>query len=123
MEGSFFTFKILCLGSYEGFPHKVTISYDGTANIKYKDICREPTHYAKVALVEYEDAFEVNDDGSIVEYPVDFISPASELTYGYEYIKPFFEIYDIVPIWYDANGTYGWYDEETGGWTGATGMV
>ena len=48
----------------------------------------------------------------------------------YEYIPWDFEIIgeflrqnNIIPTWIDSNDTWGWYDEESGKWTGEIGKV
>ena len=41
----------------------------------------------------------------------------------WEVLSKFLAIYNIEPNWLDCNMTWGWYDEELGGWTGCMGKV
>ena len=41
----------------------------------------------------------------------------------WEVLTEFFSNYNIEPNYLDCNGTYGWYDEDLGGWTGCIGKV
>ena len=41
----------------------------------------------------------------------------------YEILKSFFQNNYINPTWIDCNYTWGWFDNETGHWTGAVGKV
>ena len=41
----------------------------------------------------------------------------------WEVLTKFFSNYNIEPNYLDCNGTYGWYDEDLGGWDGCIGKV
>ena len=41
----------------------------------------------------------------------------------WEVFYKFFSIYNIEPIWLDCDWSWGYYDEEQGGWTGCMGKV
>ena len=137
--------KVLCPGSNNNFPHKLQIS-----NSKYKDICQEPQHQANVAYNNDVGWFEVDENGTDIKkekiglilnslyltdasldewygmspYPVRPIAGAhSSTSYDWEILTPFFQNYHIKPTWLDCNYTWGWFDEETGHWTGAVGKV
>ena len=59
--------------------------------MKYKDICQEPAHSAKVANNNI--GLEVDNDGNMVEYPVMPITGEYDtIPYDYEIWKPFFKI-------------------------------
>ena len=45
------------------------------------------------------------------------------MSLDWEILSKFFSMYTIEPNWLDCNLTYGWYDEELGGWTGCVGKV
>ena len=47
----------------------------------------------------------------------------SEMPLEWEVLSMFFSIHNIEPNWLDCNGTWGWYDDELGGWTGCVGKV
>ena len=111
----------MCTGYYNNLPHKLMLDKD---NIKYKDICQEPQHNATVAHNNHRWFFEVDNDGNMVEYPVYPVTgEQSYIPYDYEILKSFFENYHITPTWIDCNYTWGWFDYETGHWTGAVGKV
>ena len=75
--------------------------------------------------VAYNDAwgfFEIANN-SMVEW-WDYWGLTHELTsipYDFEILEVFFENRNI--NWINCNGTWGWYDYETGNWTGAVGKV
>ena len=114
--------KITCSGVYNNFPLKLKILKDGSVNKEYKNICHEPQHYATIAY-NYN-WLEINNESEMIEHPVEPITGLySYIPYDYEILKSFFENYHIKPTWIDSNGTDGWFDEETGHWTGAVGKV
>ena len=47
----------------------------------------------------------------------------SNMVYDSEVLLAFFSIHNIEPNWLDCNYTYGYYDEDLGGWTGYVGKV
>ena len=47
----------------------------------------------------------------------------TNIPYDWEILGSFFSTHDIVPVWTDCHSTWGWYDEESGKWTGAVGTV
>ena len=47
----------------------------------------------------------------------------SNMVFNLVILSKFFATYNIEPNWLDCNNTYGWYDEELGGWTGCVGKV
>ena len=53
-----------------------------------------------------------------------YVSDAwSSLPFDWEFLYPFFTFHNIEPNWLDCNMTWGWYDEDLGGWTGCMGKV
>ena len=38
-------------------------------------------------------------------------------------LNSFFSSQNLTPVWENANYTWGWFDDETGRWTGAVGLV
>ena len=72
---------------------------------------------------DYPPWFEVDDETrEMVRYPV---NPVIESSYilNWEILETFFHNHDIVPVWTNCHSTWGWYDEESGKWTGAVGKV
>ena len=47
----------------------------------------------------------------------------STMTFAWEIFSKFFSIHNIEPNWLDCHMSWGWYDEELGGWTGCVGKV
>ena len=65
--------------------------------------------------------FEIVDN-SMVEYTVAIIEGKySNIPFDFEILEEFFENKNI--NWINCNYQWGWYDEETGRWTGAVGKV
>ena len=59
----------------------------------------------------------------MVKYPLDPTTGYSLISKDWEILDSFFMMNNIIPIWIFCNQTWGWYDEELGNWTGASGMV
>ena len=100
---------------------------NGTINgdLNYKDVCKEE-HDIRIAYNSQPGFFEVDKiTNTMVEYPhwLMMVLGFSELSYGYEILKSFFANYNIKPTWINCNDTWGWFDYETGQWTGAVGQV
>lgn len=107
------------------------ISSDGTVfpDAKYKDICYE-LNYVRIAFNAEKEIFGLKKttDGftDLIRYPHskrETISAWSNIYWEYEMMDPFFERWNIIPIYSDMNFTWGWLDDETGLWTGGTGAV
>ena len=47
----------------------------------------------------------------------------SVMSYDFEILSKFFSVHNIDPNLLDCNDTWGWYDEDLGGWTGCMGKV
>ena len=46
-----------------------------------------------------------------------------QMSRDWEVLSKFFSIFNIEPNWLNCGGSWGWYDEELGGWTGCMGKV
>ena len=67
--------------------------------------------------------FEIVNN-SMVEYPAFVVDgDNSYIPYDFEILEHFLKSYVIAINWIDCNYTWGWYDDETGRWTGAVGKV
>ena len=65
--------------------------------------------------------FEIVDN-SMVEYPAYIIEGVyTYIPYDFEILEKFFKNKNI--NWINCHSTWGWYDDETGRWTGAVGKV
>ena len=114
-------FEVVCPGSYNNFPHKLMISNTET---KYEDICQQSQHNATIAYNNEPGIFEVDEDGNLVEFLVYPVAGETDyIPHNYEILSSFFSNYHITPKWINCNYTWGWFDEETGHWTGAVGKV
>ena len=67
--------------------------------------------------------FIVEDNKLLQGYPRLYKGEGSALSVNYEILYKFFSLYNIEPIWLNCNGSWGWYDEEQGAWTGCMGKV
>ena len=47
----------------------------------------------------------------------------SKMSYEFEILNPFLKQNNIIPNWINCRGRYGWFDEESGKWTGDIGKV
>ena len=96
-------------------------------NVKNRNICKEqfPVHVAYNHETEY---FEI-ENNSMVDIVVKYQYLHGLHTNSYyistndEILSIFFKHYDINVKWINCNYTWGWYDDETGKWTGAVGQV
>ena len=91
----------------------------------YKEICGgEPK---KVNLgYNYDDTMlKVENNTLIFDPPLGtyLYGERSYLSYNWEVLSKFFSHYNIEPKWLDCGFSWGWYDEEQGGWTGCVGKV
>ena len=76
-----------------------------------------------MAYIQWEEVnFNVDmESGKMVEYSGD--NPATHHPYPHEVLTSFFTFQNLTPIWQDNNYNWGWFNEETGLWTGAVAMV
>ena len=60
----------------------------------------------------------------MVGYPVYSVEGAySNIAYDFEILEIFFKTNNVIVNWLNCNYTWGWYDYDTGRWTGAVGKV
>ena len=66
--------------------------------------------------------FEIANNSMVKwHYYWGLINEATSIPYDFEILEVFFENKNI--NWINCNYTWGWYDDETGRWTGAVGKV
>ena len=87
----------------------------------YNDIFSQPERYVRIAYNNDPGIFEVDEDGVLV--PFQELVSSGQIAYDNEILYSFFETYHVTPFWINCNMTWGWFDEETGQWTGAIGQV
>ena len=66
----------------------------------------------RMAYNQYDGVFELDKDMKVVK-----------ITRLNEVLISFFSSQNLTPVWENANYTWGWFDKETGRWTGAVGLV
>ena len=96
-------------------------------NLQYKDLCQEE-HEVRIAFNNEENFFEIdNITNTMIEYPKmtenGLISDYGQHSHEYEILKSLFSKFNVKPTWINCNYTWGWFDDEAGHWTGATGQV
>ena len=110
---------------------------DGTEarNRKYQDVCPVTTEAAepkknevRVAYNNDPGLFHVNNDtNTMKEFPLSQTLRLARLEpytpKDWEMLRIFFDNNNIEPKWINTHFTWGWYDEETGSWTGGVGQV
>ena len=91
-------------------------------NIRYQDICTDK-FIVNIAFNNEPGAFEILNN-FMVKYQVNPVK--GEFSYiprTTEILVIFFKNNNILVNWINCNFTWGWYDFETGKWTGAVGQV
>ena len=91
----------------------------------YKEVCGDEPKKVNLGYNNEWEIFKV-ENNTLQPYP-----PLGTYLYGelphmscyWEVLSKFFSIYNIEPNWLNCNYTWGWYDEEQGGWTGCMGKV
>ena len=105
--------------------HSVLISKE-IGYKSYKEICSGETKKVNLA---YWGSYRLSiiENNSLVHIPrgpTFYIhGKGSAKPLEWEVLPKFFSTYNIEPNWLDCNSTFGWYDEELGGWTGCIGKV
>ena len=91
-------------------------------NLGFDDVCKE-----KHVFVAYNNELPTfgvsNITGEMMRRPVTPQVEYLPMAWEWEVQEKFFEANNLKPIWLNCNFTWGWYDNVTESWTGATGMV
>ena len=94
-------------------------------NVRYKDLCVE--RFAVNVAYNYDPTwFEVEDKLMVdmwEKYGYLQGDKVGQYSYDTEILSKFISNYNILVNWIDCNYTWGWFDYETGKWTGAVGKV
>lgn len=106
------------------------MNYNGSVskNVRYQDICVDRFVIA-VAYNSEPTLFEIENNLMVdlrVKYQftqVEKIGYYSFISENDEILSKFFNSYNIIIQWINCNYTWGWFDYETGKWTGAVGQV
>ena len=97
--GEMFRKSLLLFSLFEGFPFSINVAYNHATG--WFEIVNN-------SMVEWHDNFGL-------------INGLSDIPYTFEILEVFFENKNIT--WINCNYTKGWYDYETGRWTGTVGKV
>ena len=121
-----FSFSLQCPGEFINNVLELELLCDGTGrgNVHFYDLCKV-VNRVNIAYNNYYQYFNIdNATNTIVkDPPVPINEGYSLIPYDFEIIGEFLRQQNIIPTWIDCNFTYGWYDEESGNWTGEIGKV
>ena len=110
--------------------------FTDNSDFQHNGVCREEMT-VRISKSNIPSLFEVDPDYNITglnesnyslrerEYFTEWIGLYSLISHHWEMLKSFFLIHNIVPTWIPTYhlGFWGQYDEETGDWDGAVGLV
>ena len=121
-------FKVYCPGQYNHFPHKLMMFNNGSMNTRYKDICVERftvnlAYNNDLAIFEVENNSLVDLREKYGYFHGEYVGLYSYISDEDELLTTFISNYNLIVNWIDCNYTWGWFDYETGKWTGAVGKV
>ena len=120
MPSKSFVFQMKCEVT-SNTTHDVLISKE--SHKSYKEICSgEP----KKVNLGYNNDYRVQkvENNTLIPYPErELYKEEGAFTQSWEVLQKFFSIQNIEPNWLDCNSSWGWYDEDLGGWTGCIGKV
>ena len=105
--------------------HNVLISKEISYK-SYKEICSGEPKKVNLGYNNDPGILEVENNTlvHISRKPHDYIYGASSvMPYDFEILSMFFSSHNIEPNWLDCGYSWGWYDEDLGGWTGCMGKV
>ena len=102
-------FNVVCLEKSDT-RHVMAFVKDGQV-FSNKEMCGR--NIVRMAYNHEDGVFEVDEEGKVVKTGL----RQSEV------LISFFSSQKLTPVWKNANFTWGWFDEETGRWTGACALV
>ena len=90
----------------------------------YKEICGGEKIRVHLGYNNDLDILKV-EDNKLLQDPRNraYKGERSVISRDWEVFDKFFSLYNIEPIWLNCNGSWGWYGEEQGAWTGCMGKV
>ena len=124
-------FKVYCPEQFNHFPMKLKMHNNGSVskNVRYQDLCVE-RFAVNVAYNDDHYSFEL-ENNTMVDLREKYGYTHGEYLVGVnsyiaeddEILSKFFLYNNIIINWINCNYTWGWFDYETGKWTGAVGQV
>ena len=98
------------------------------SNVRYQDLCID--RFAISVAYNHDPWYFEIENNSIINLREKYGYLNGETVGSYSYIpttdeqlSAFFTNYNVIINWIDCNFTWGWFDDETGKWTGAVGKV
>ena len=104
--------------------HDVLISKEISYK-SYKEICSGEPKKVNLGFNNDYNILKV-ENNTLMPYPplgTYLYGEMAALSYSWEVLLKFFSIHSIEPNWLNCDFTWGWFDEEQGGWTGCMGKV
>ena len=104
--------------------HKVLISTEISYK-SFKEICSGEKKKVNLGYNNDYNILKV-ENNTLMPYPplgTYLYGERAQLSYTWEVLLKFFSVQNIEPNWLNCDYTYGYYDEELGGWTGCIGKV
>ena len=105
--------------------HNVLISKEISYK-SYKEICSGEPKKVNLGYNYEKDILEVENNTLVHNFRGMghyIFGVYTAMAYDWEVFSKFFSIHNIEPNWLNCNYTWGWYDEDLGGWTGCMGKV
>ena len=123
-------FQVYCPGEYNHLPHKLIMSDNESVsnNIRYQDLCTDKV-VINIAYNEEPSVLEIVNNSMLElskkygDLHGDWVGKYSSILYDDEILSKFFLHYNIIVQWINCNYTWGWFDYDSGKWTGAVGKV
>ena len=100
--------NIFCLEESD-IRHVKAFVKDGKVDTN-REMCRRKI--VRMAYNHEVGSFELDEDRKV-----------KNITRQNDALISFFSSQNLTPVWENANYTWGWFDEETGRWTGAVALV
>ena len=122
-----FLFSLQCPGEFINDVLKLQLFYSGTVrgNLHFYDLCKV-VNRVKIAYINSTIQIDSATNTVILpptHYPLPIKGWNAQISFDFEIIGEFLRYHNIIPTWIDCHYTFGWYDEESGKWTGEVGKV
>ena len=111
-EVGYKSYKEICSGE----PKKVNLGFNNDLKLMKVENNTLTTYPQSCADFPYKKTYDQASNPCI-------FGLMSTMTFTWEILSKFFSIHNIDPKWLDCGFSWGWYDEELGGWTGCMGKV
>ena len=111
-----FVFKMKCQVTSDT-THEVMISKEIKV-LSYKNLCSGEKVKVNLGFNNDPGILTV-ENNTLLPYPKQsFLDEGPYMSAAWEVLSLFFNVHNIEASWTNCNFTWGWYDEDTGGWTG-----